>query len=440
MTASSSLSQAGEEVIELCSALVRHDTTNLGGDNGAYERPLAEVVAEWLTDVGLVPELIESAPGRANVVARVAGTDSSRPGLLVHGHLDVVPAQGRDWTYPPFAGEVADGMLWGRGAVDMKDFVAMVLAVLRHWHRCGIVPDRDIVVAFFADEEAGSRLGSTWLVENRPELFEGCSEAISEVGGFSWTAPNGRRLYLVESAQKGIAWRRIRARGTAGHGSMPRSDNPVTALAAAVARVGTHDWPIRVIPTVRDFISAIEAATGTLVAIEDRNALIESLGSLGRLVVPGLSHTVSVTALLAGQGSVNLVPSSAEAVLDGRYLPGMLEDFNDTLAGILGPSIEVEDLYTEQSLEHPFDTPLVEAMASSLTAEDPDASIVPYCMPAGTDNSSLVPLGIRGYGFVPLQLPADYDFGSMFHGRDERVPVSALSFGTRVLDRFLRAC
>ena len=435
-----SLQQAQIEVVDTCRELLRYDTTNVGGADGAWERAAAERVAEWLTDLGLTPTLLESERGRANVIARIDGHDRNRPALLVHGHLDVVPVAGQVWTLPPFAGEIADGCLWGRGAVDMKDFLAMVLAVLGHWRRAGIIPSRDIVVAFLADEEAGSRLGSAWLVDHHRELFAGCDEAISEVGGFSWTTPTGRRLYLVETAQKGIAWRKVRARGTSGHGSMPGPDNPVTAIAAAVARVGGYRWPVKRIDTVREFVAAASDALGAEIDLDDRAGLERQLGSLSRLVIPALSHTVSPTAISAGAGSVNQVPGVAEAVFDGRYLPGLYDDFAATFNELVGPGLEVEDLYTEAALQHPFGAPLVDAMTSALIAEDPHAVTVPYCMPAGTDNTSFARLGIRGYGFVPLQLPPAFDFAAMFHGPDERVPLSALRFGTRVLSRFLQHC
>jgi acetylornithine deacetylase/succinyl-diaminopimelate desuccinylase-like protein len=435
-----SLQRAQADAVRICRDLLRYDTSNVGGHDGAWERTAAERVAEWLTDTGLSPTVVEAARGRTNVIARIEGRDTGKPALLVHGHLDVVPASGQRWTYPPFAGEIADGCLWGRGAVDMKDFLAMVLAVLGHWRRTGITPDRDIVVAFLADEEAGSTLGSTWLVEHHPDLFADCSEAISEVGGFSWTAPGGTRAYLIETAQKGIAWRKIKARGVGGHGSMPRHDNAVAAIAAAVARVSSYRWPSRRIDTVRHFAAALSNAMQVDLCLDDPDALERQLGSLARLILPALSHTVSPTAITAGAGSVNVIPSNAEAVFDARYLPGLYDDFAATFSELVGPDIEIEDLYTELALQNPFDTPLVDAMTASLAVEDPQAVTVPYCMPAGTDNTSFARLGIRGYGFVPLQLPADFDFGAMFHGPDERVPISALEFGTRVLARFLRSC
>src|SRR3954470_21676447 len=248
-------SAAEDEVVDLCRDLVRIDTSNFGDSSGPGERKAAEYVAEKLSDVGLEPTLRESEPGRASVVTRVTGADSSRPPLLIHGHLDVVPAQKADWQVDPFAGEIRDDMLWGRGAVDMKDMDAMTLAVIRDRVRSGRPPARDLVVAYVADEEAGGALGASWLVNNHPELFADCTEGISEVGGFSITITPDLRLYPIETAQKGMAWMRLIAHGTAGHGSMINGDNAVTRLAEAVARIGNHEFPMRLTDTVRAFLT-----------------------------------------------------------------------------------------------------------------------------------------------------------------------------------------
>ncbi|MCA1676356.1 MAG: M20/M25/M40 family metallo-hydrolase, partial [Actinobacteria bacterium] len=240
---SDSASTTESEVVGLASDLIRIDTTNTGDpDTLVGERAAAEYVAGKLSEVGFETTYVESGdtPGRGNVVARLAGADPDRGALLVHGHLDVVPADADEWSMHPFSGDVRDGYLWGRGAVDMKDMLAMSLAVARRFARDGVTPPRDIVFAFLADEEAGGLQGSHWLVEHRPELFEGCTEAISEVGGFSISGRDGRRLYLIQTAEKGIAWMRLRAKARAGHGSFVHEDNAVTALCEAVAKLGRH--------------------------------------------------------------------------------------------------------------------------------------------------------------------------------------------------------
>jgi len=428
---------AQDEVVELCRDLIRIDTTNTGDTaTSAGERAAAEYVAAKLDEVGIASELIESEPTRANVVARIPGSDRSRNGLLVHCHLDVVPAEPAEWSVHPFAGEVQDDYLWGRGAVDMKDMNAMTLAVVRQWMRDGTTPPRDIVLAFVADEEAGGRKGARWLVDNRPELFEGCTEAISEVGGFSLTVRDDLRLYLIETAEKGIGWMKLTARGRPGHGSMVHEDNAVARLCEAVVRLGAHDFPIVMTKTLRAFLEAISEAFEVELDPDDIESTLAKLGSLARIVGATLRNTANPTMLDAGY-KANVIPSSATAVVDGRFLPGQEEEFERQLAEILGPDIEREWIIQDQALETSFDGPLVEQMAAALKAEDPGAHAIPYMLSGGTDGKSFQRLGMRCFGFSPLRLPPDLDFAALFHGIDERVPLDALRFGARVLDRFL---
>ncbi len=432
-------STAQDEVAQLCSDLIRIDTTNLGDHSGPGERAAAEHVAALLAGAGLDPVLLESHPQRASVVARVAGTDPARPALLIHGHLDVVPADAADWRVPPFSGEVRDGCVWGRGAVDMKDMDAMVLAVIRERMAQGRRPPRDLVLAFLADEEAGGTWGARWLVDNHPELFEGVTEAIGEVGGFSATI-GGQRLYPVQTAEKGMAWLRLTARGTAGHGSMLQPDNAVTALAETVARIGRHEWPVRLTPSARAFLEAAAAALGMPgISQNELSAVLAKLGPLSRMVGATLSNTANPTMLSAGY-KVNVIPQAAAAEIDGRFLPGYEEEFLAELDGLLGPGITREFVHRDVALETSFDGDLVAAMSGALLAEDPEARVVPFCLSGGTDAKSFSRLGIRCFGFTPLRLPDDLDFSGMFHGVDERVPAEALSFGVRVLDRFIDRC
>jgi acetylornithine deacetylase/succinyl-diaminopimelate desuccinylase-like protein len=431
---------AQDEVVTLASELIRIDTTNTGDpDTLVGERAAAEWVAEKLSEVGYETTYVESgAPGRGNVVARLAGADPSRGALLVHGHLDVVPADASEWSVHPFSGSVQDGYVWGRGAVDMKDMVAMSLAVARRFKRDGIVPPRDIVFAFLADEEAGGQFGAKWLVDNRPELFEGVTEAISEVGGFSITLKDDVRAYLVETAEKGIRWLKLRVRGTAGHGSMIHHDNAVAKLAAAVTKLGQHRFPIVLTPSVREFLAGVSEITGLDFPEDDIEGAVGKLGALSRMIGATLRDTANPTMLSAGY-KANVIPSVAEATVDCRILPGREEAFDRELAELLGPDVEREWLGLPP-VETTFDGALVDAMTASITAEDPGAKVLPYMLSGGTDAKSFQELGIRNFGFAPLKLPADLDFSGLFHGVDERVPVDALEFGVRVLDRFLRNC
>jgi acetylornithine deacetylase/succinyl-diaminopimelate desuccinylase-like protein len=427
---------AEDEVVELCSELIRIDTSNPGDHSGPGERRAAEYVAEKLAEVGLDPRIYESHPRRSSVVARVEGTDPQRDALLIHGHLDVVPARREDWRRDPFGGEIADGCVWGRGAVDMKDMDAMTLAVIRERLRQGRRPSRDVVLAFLADEEAGGKWGAHWLVDNHPELFEGCAEAIGEVGGFSLTLPNDRRLYLIETAEKGLAWMRLIVEGTAGHGSMVHPDNAVTALAEAVARLGRHEFPVRLTKAVRAFLEEVCDATGVELDPDDIAETLRKIGPLSRMIAATLRNTVNPSVLKAGY-KANVIPQTATAQVDGRFLPGYEEEFFVTVDELLGDAVRREFVHHDIAVETDFDGPLVAAMAAALRAHDPDARPVPYCLSGGTDAKSFSTLGIRCFGFAPLKLPKDLDFSGMFHGIDERVPLDGLRFGVRVLDDFL---
>ena len=429
---------AQDEVADICGDLIRIDTSNPGDHSGPGERKAAEYVAAQLADVGLKSTLLESHAKRTSVVARLAGQDPSRPALLVHGHLDVVPANAADWQYDPFSGEVADGCVWGRGAVDMKDMDAMMLAVVRQRLREGRPPARDVVLAFPADEEAGGTWGARWLVENHAELFEGVTEAVGEVGGFSLTLGR-QRLYLLQTAEKGLAWMRLTARGTAGHGSMIQRDNAVTELAEAIGRLGRHDWPVRMIPSVRAFLEGAAEALGVEFMPNDPELSLSKIGAVSRIIGATLRNTVNPTVLKAGY-KVNVVPQTATAEVDGRFLPGYEEEFFAELDRVLGPGVTREFIHSDIAVETTPDGALYEAMTSALVAEDPDAQVIPYCLSAGTDAKSFSRLGIRCFGFTPLQLPPELDFSGMFHGIDERVPVESLRFGARVLDRFLDCC
>ncbi|MFI9807015.1 M20/M25/M40 family metallo-hydrolase [Streptomyces sp. NPDC052301] len=427
-----------DEVVDLCRELIRFDTSNYGDHSGPGERKSAEWVAEKLAEVGLEPKIFESHPGRASTVARIEGEDPSRPALLIHGHLDVVPANAGDWTHHPFSGEIADGCVWGRGAVDMKDMDAMTLAVVRDRLRSGRRPPRDVVVAFLADEEAGGTYGARYLVDHHPELFEGVTEAISEVGGFSFTVNEQRRLYLIQTAEKGMHWMKLTVAGTAGHGSMIHRDNAITELSEAVARVGRHKFPVRVTKTTRAFLDELGDALGTELDPEDMESTLAKLGGIAKLIGATLSNTANPTQLTAGY-KVNVIPGEATAHIDGRFLPGHEEEFLGDLDRLLGPNVRREDVHADKAVETTFDGALVEAMQSALLAEDPTAKAIPYMLSGGTDAKSFDDLGIRGFGFAPLKLPPELDFAGMFHGVDERVPVDGLRFGVRVLDRFIDA-
>jgi acetylornithine deacetylase/succinyl-diaminopimelate desuccinylase-like protein len=423
------------ETITLCQEMIRIPSVNYGEGRGD-EKAMAEYVAAKLAEVGIKSELIETAPNRVNVVAKIEGSDKSRPGLVLHGHIDVVPANADDWSVDPFSGEIKDGFIWGRGAVDMKDMDAMILATVRMWQRVGYKPPRNILLAFFADEEAGSDYGSRWLVKNRPELFNGYSEAVSEVGGFSLTITGGHRLYLVEAAQKGINWMKLSAKGTAGHGSFINPDNAVTKVADAVSRIGNYEWPQLETKTSGLLFRKIAQLTGDKYDQKNVKPLLKHLGGAVKMLGATISNTANPTMLEAGY-KVNVIPQSASAVVDGRFLPGYEDQLQETIKRLAGDEIEVEILTRDIALEVEFAGPLVDAMCKAITGEDKEGIPVPYLMSGGTDNKALSDLGIIGYGFSPLRLPENLDFFSLFHGVDERVPIDGLKFGVRVLYEFL---
>ena len=430
---------AGSEAAQLAADLIRIDTTNRGGGD-ANERPAAEYVAARLAEAGADPVLLESAPGRANVVARVSGSDPDEPALLLHGHLDVVPADPASWSVHPFSGEIRDGVLWGRGAVDMKNADAVLLAVVRLWARTGRRPRRDVVLAFTADEEDTTAYGSRWLVEQHPGLFEGCTEAIGESGAFTFHAGDGQRLYPVASAERGTAWLKLTARGRAGHGSKPNPENAVVRLSAAVARIGAHSWPVRLIPTVRAAIDAIAAASGRPAPAGELGAeeLLAQLGPGAALVAGTIRNSANPTMLQAGY-KINVIPDEAVGYVDGRVLPGGEGEFLATMAKLIGADVTWEYVYEGEPLEAPLDVRVMASMARALLTEDPGAVVVPYCMSGATDAKQFARLGMACYGFTPLVLPEGYDYYAMFHGTDERIPLSALESGVRIMDQFLTA-
>ncbi len=428
------------EVVELCRSLIQIDSTNSGDGLGPGEAAAAEYVEALLTEVGYQPERFSTTSGkRQGVVLRIPGSDPHGGTLLMHGHLDVVPARAADWSVPPFAAEVVEDMIWGRGAVDMKDMDAMLLAVVRDWARTGTGPRRDVVLMFLPDEEAGGEHGSHWLVQNRKDLFEGVTEAVGEVGGFSLTVRDDVRLYLIQTAEKGMGWLRLRATGRAGHGSMLNADNAITALSAAVAGIGNLSFPVHVTDTVRAMLDGISTATGVDLNPDDMPTTLAKLGPLARLVGATLMNTANPT-MLSGGYKVNVVPGEAEAGIDARFLPGYEEELFAAIDRVIGEHVSREFIAHDVALETPFSGPTIDAMAAALDAEDPGAVAIPYMLSGGTDAKAFSLLGIRGYGFAPLLLPPDLDFGALFHGVDERVPVDALKFGVRVLDRFLRTC
>jgi len=424
-----------EDVVKLCQELIQIPSVNFGEGKGD-EKAAAEYVAAKMKEVGIESKIYESAPNRCSVVARIEGKDKSRPGLVVNGHLDVVPANAADWSVDPFSGAIKDGCIWGRGAVDMKNMDAMILAVIRLWARYNYQPERSIVIVFFGDEEAGGIYGSRWMAEKHPEVFAGCSETISEVGGFSLTLLSGKRVYAIEASQKGIEWMKLTAEGVAGHGSMVNNANAVTRLSEAIAKIGNHTWPQRITKTSDLFFQKISELSGKPYDKNNLQPLIDEVGPMGKMIGATLCNTTNPTMLEAGY-KANVIPQSASAVVDGRTLPGYEKELLETVKSLVGEHVKVESLVSDIPLEVEFGGPLVDAMIAAIKSEDPEGIPIPYLLSGGTDNKALAKLGIVGYGFSPLKLPPDLDFTGLFHGIDERVPIDSLQFGARTLFHFL---
>jgi acetylornithine deacetylase/succinyl-diaminopimelate desuccinylase-like protein len=429
------------DVVTLTQELIRIDTSNWGeAAETKGEAEAAEYCADRLREAGWDPEVIVTTGDTRRAVAlRIPGSDPDADALLVHGHLDVVPAIAADWTHPPFAAVLDDGFIWGRGAVDMKNMDAMILAVARRWGFEGVRPRRDVVIVFFPDEEAGSIHGSHWLVDNRPDLFHGVTEAVGEVGGFSLTVRDDLRLYPIQTAEKGIRWMRLRASQRAGHGSMIHTDNAVTEIARAVTRIGDYEWPRRRTKTVDRFLDELVDAYGIDLKDVDMDVFLQRLGTLGLLVGATLQNTANPSMLDAGY-KVNVIPTDAVAHVDGRVLPGYEEEFDTTIRELIGPNVTLEFINHDIAIEAPFDTSTVDLMAQVLRSHDPGARAIPYMISGGTDAKALSKLEIACYGFSPLKMPPDVDYWRLFHGVDERVPVEGLRFGVSVLDEFLLSC
>ena len=423
-----------DETAIIARDLIRFDTTNYGEGRSKGEADAASYLEAKLHALGLKPRLFESEPGRVSVVARVEGRNPG-PALVLHGHTDVVPADPTNWSVDPFAGVIKDGLLWGRGAVDMKDMDAMMVTALGDILQSGQQPARDIIVAFFADEEDGGRLGSHFLVNEHPELFDGATEAISEVGGYSITF-GGTRAYLLQTGEKTLVWVKLIARGTAAHGSRVMHDNAITKLATAVATLGRHEWPITLTDTTTALVAELARILGEDPQKIGPDELVIATGTAAGFIRGSLRTTTNPTLLNAGYKH-NVIPDYAEALIDIRTLPGEEEQVLSEVRALVGDDIEVVVMHQDVGLENEFGGPLVDAMTRMLDRHDPGAPVLPYLLGGGTDNKALSLLGITGYGFAPLKLTPELDFPAMFHGVDERVPLDALVFGRRVLGDLL---
>lgn len=431
------LSELERDAVLACQQLIRFDTSNYGGGEARGEREAAEWVAAELRGWGYEPVVVEAAPRRASTVVRIPGRDRDRPGLLIHGHLDVVPAEAEEWTVDPFGGDIHDGAVWGRGALDMKGTNSTMLAAVANLARDGETPPRDVVLAFVADEEDSGHLGAGYLVNEHPELLEGVGHAIGEGGGRLHRLPDGGHLYPVACGERGTAWIELTAHGTAGHGSRPKPDNAVAALADTVARLAAIRWPIRLIPQVQTLLDGVARRLKTTLDPHDPD-LAAKLGEIGELVAATLSNSLSPTMLMAGYAA-NVVPSTAVARVDGRMLPGYEQEFFAAFEAELPAAVSYRLTNDEPPIATDPSDPELEVLAAAVTAHDPEALVLPCCAGGGTDAKWFSRLGIACYGFAPERLAPGFELGRYVHGVDEHVPIDSLAFGARVLDTLLRA-
>ena len=422
-----SMSALKSDVVRICSRLIQFDTTTSSGT----ERLAAEYVAEELDVIGLEPIVIEAEKDRTNLVLRLPGRDPSAEAILIHAHLDVVPFDASEWRYSPLSGEIAEGCIWGRGAVDMKDMVAMLVTAVRELYRRGVSPQRDIVLAFVSDEEAGGSLGAQVLARDHRELFDGVTVALGELGGFSVDVAQSR-LYLLETAQKGAFSLELEVPGRAGHGSMLNDRNPIERLVEILRKISDHQFDTTILASNATLFATLEELSGTPIDPTDINALTNLLGPTARMIGASVRDTVNPT-IVTGGYKTNVVPSSAGAVVDCRFLPGHRESMESALRSYIPDDVSVT--VTEYGTGHENVAPswLTRGLTEALRRHDDAAVLSPMCIPGTTDARSFVPLGIRCFGFVPLKLPHGFDFAGMFHGVDERVPIDALEFGASVL-------
>jgi len=423
--------------LELLQRLLRFDTSNPPGN----ERECIEWIKGLLEALGCEVRILAQQPERPNLIARVAGRGESAP-LLLQGHVDVVAARG-EWQHGPFDGELADGYVWGRGALDMKGGVAMMLAAFMRAKASGAPPPGDVILCLLADEEAGSPLGADFLVREYAELFDGVRYSIGEFGGFTMDVA-GRRFYPIMVAEKQICWTRATVRGPAGHGSMPIRGGAMGKLGRLLQRLDRRRLPVHVTPVARSMIEAIAADVPVTLAMPLKGLLVpmltdrllDAFGERGRIFDPLLHNTVSPT-IVQGGDKVNVIPDSLSLELDCRLLPGFTpEQVFAELRALSGVELEFEIVQHDPVSGEP-DMAMFETLAGTLRELDAEAKPIPMLLPGVTDGRFFSRLGIQTYGFLPMQLPPELPFMQLIHAPDERLPADAVEFGTRAIGRVL---
>ena len=399
-----------QETLENLRALVICDTTNPPGN----EKIATDFIARALTREGIDSTIVEAAPTRSNLIARIAGHDSAKAPLMLSSHTDVVPVEATRWTRQPFGAEVADGCVWGRGAIDMKSKCAMDLGIAMALKRVNANLERDLILAAVADEEAGSELGAKFLVENHPELVR-AGFVLNETGGFTLYMGE-RRFYPIQVAEKGFVTVRMTVTAAPGHGSMPRADTAIAWIADLISRITRTPMRRRLTPLMRETLAEL--------GISPEKA--------PPLFGPMMANTVTPTILRAGYKD-NVIPGEASVILDGRTLPGEDErSFMRELREVVGPEPALEVIKSAPPAEASPDTPLFRLIKSRTEAADPGARAIPWMLPGATDSKFYAQLGSICYGFAPVRLDPKMPFGSLYHGNDERMPIAGFLWGLRL--------
>ncbi len=426
-----------ERPADLLARLIRFDTSNPPGG----ELECIGWIAELLRDAGCEVRILARTPERPNLVARLRGRGAAAP-LLLQGHVDVVPARG-DWSHEPFAGEIADGFVWGRGALDMKGGVAMMLAAFLRANAAPEPPPGDVILCLLSDEEAGSENGASFMVSEHAELFDGVRYAIGEFGGFTMELGGGR-FYPIMVAEKQLCWTRATLRGPAGHASMPVRGGAVGRLGRLLSALDRRRLPVHVTPVVRSMVQGIASEVPRAMALPLRSLLTPSLtnavldaGGERLAMFDSLLHNTASATILSGGEKINVIPDEVTVELDCRLLPGYSpQDVFGELRELAGSDIEFEVLQHDPVAAEP-DMGLFETLAGALRELDPTAKPIPMLLPAVTDGRFFSSLGIQTYGFLPMQLPADMPFMRLIHAPDERLPTGAVEFGTEAIGRVI---
>ena len=425
--------------VELAQNLLRFDTTNPPGNEAAC----ITYIEGLLKDAGIETTVVSRDPARSNLIARLKGRGEA-PAILLHGHVDVVTTANQDWQHDPFGGEIIDGYLWGRGSIDMKGSVAMMICALLRARAEGFVPAGDVLLAVLSDEEQGGDFGAKWLVEDQPYLFEGVKYSFGEAGGET-SHIEGLKFYPIQVGEKQICRLQATLRGPGGHGSMPMHGGAMSRLGELLTTLDTHRLPVHITPVVETLVKSVADAlpaprnTGLLALLDPAKTdkLLDDLGELGRLVDPLLHNTVNAT-MVEGGLAINVIPSEIKLKLDGRLLPGFTpHDMLKELHDLVGDDVEFEVLRHDE-YSTVADMAVYDMLADIIREADPEGIPVPYILSGVTDGRHFAKLGIKNYGFTPLLLPDDPTLIATVHAADERVPVEALEFGAKCLYSLLR--